>query len=89
MGGPTFSTHTHAHIRFTTDSKSDYCKCALQNSHVVLDELLYFVVCEYALAVCDGAFFKLVVESWWAEKDDSPANQRLGNVKAVLLQLHC
>lgn len=46
-----------------------------QDSHVVLDELLYFVAGIFVLAVFYGAVFELVVESWWAEQDDSPVKQ--------------
>lgn len=44
-------------------------------SHVVLDELLDFAAGVFVLAEFDRAVFKLVVESWWAEEDDSPVNE--------------
>lgn len=53
------------------------------HSHVVLDELLDFAAGVFVLAEFDRAVFKLVVESWWAEEDDSPVNT--GNVTLVSL----
>lgn len=54
-----------------------------RHSHVVLDELLYFAVGVFVLAVFDGAFFKLVVEFQRAEQDDSPGRQKKrGNVNS-------
>lgn len=52
--------------------------CGLsKHSHVVLDESLDFVAGEFIFTVCDRAVFKLVVESWWAEQDDCPTNQKI------------
>lgn len=47
-----------------------------EHSHVVLDEPLDFVVGVFVLAVFHCAVFELVVESRWAEQDDSPVNQK-------------
>lgn len=49
------------------------------NSHVVLDEPLDFVAGVFVLAEFHRAVFELVVESWWAEQDDSPVNQKNNN----------
>lgn len=44
--------------------------------HVVLDELLDFIAGVFVLAVFDGAVLEFVVESCWAEQDDSPVNRQ-------------
>lgn len=49
------------------------------HSHVVLDEPLDFVVGVFVLAVFHGAVLKLIVEPWWAEQDDTPAERQNGH----------
>lgn len=50
--------------------------CIMRHLHVVLDESLDLVTGELLLAELDCVLFKLVAEPWWAEQNDSPANQQ-------------
>lgn len=47
-----------------------------QNSHVVLDEFLDFVACEFIFAEFDRAVFKLVAELGWTEQNYPTVNQK-------------